>query len=121
ETESRQLDRVFVALNVVDRYRRPHERLKSAALIEADIADLQGTMEGVSDIHGTYSVYTLSSDELLHQIRRAVVVGSVGSGKTTLLKYLALRTLNEDQGFPIFIELKTVQEMKGGFADLLFD
>ncbi len=121
ETKSRQLEQVFVALDLVDHYERPHERLEPATFIDEDIEDGQDMINVDRFVAGAYKVSRVSPDKLLYKIKRGVIIGSVGNGKTTLLKYLALKTLSGDNGFPIFIELKTVQETTDDLTDLLFD
>lgn len=48
---------------------------------------------------------------------KVAIVGNAGSGKTTFLKYLTLKTINEDNIIPIYIELRLFDSQRGSFGN----
>jgi len=48
----------------------------------------------------------------LEQFNRIIVVDTAGMGKSTLSKYLFLKTIEENKGIPVFIELRRLNKSK---------
>ncbi|NIJ56176.1 NACHT domain-containing protein [Dyadobacter arcticus] len=60
-------------------------------------------------------------DDVFDEYRNITIVGSAGSGKTTLIKHIFLKILKDNQKIPILIELKSINEFKGDFEELVFE
>lgn len=58
-------------------------------------------------------------NELFKISRYVTILGDAGSGKSTLLKYLFLKASNEKSKFPIFIELRNLNNFEGTFHDYI--
>ncbi len=132
EEEAREVERIFVEFNLIERYRRP-----ASNPIEAKRLDREIRRWGFPVVCDDYAfdeelqpdsdnvIQTIRSDELLRKRLQAVIVGAPGSGKTTLLRYLACKIIRENGRLPVFLELKNVTEevfkkTKGDLAELLF-
>jgi HEAT repeat protein len=132
ETESRELEKVFVKLNIMEEHQRPAVHAQFLGLMDADLRQRRDPFahedEAMSvadlDSRGDKIKRAVKPDELLRMRTQAVVTGAPGCGKTTLLRYLALKTI--DQRLPVFLELKTIsegdfQEARNNLAELLFN
>jgi HEAT repeat protein len=116
EAESRPLENVFVELTVVEEYQRPTIHAEWLGLMDAELRrrrdpfarETEGSDAGAPDRSRDKVKRTVKPDEFLRGPTQAVVVGAPGCGKTTLLRYLALKTLEEGNRFPVFLELKSV-------------
>jgi HEAT repeat protein len=133
ESRPRDLEKVFVKLNVIEEYDRPSVDTKFLGLMDAemrqqrypflrDYEDHLGPGPKTSDAKVKR---TVNPDDLLRQRTQAVITGAPGCGKTTLLRYLALRILRGER-LPVFLELKSVSEADfaragNDLVQLLFD
>jgi HEAT repeat protein len=129
-----QLENVFVDLTIAaDRARSTSDR-EYWSLMDAElrrrrklfIRDPDAYSGTAPELGGRRSRRTRSPDELRRRGARAVIAGAPGCGKSTLLRYLALRTLQEDEALPVLLELKSIrsqdlQQANGRLEELLFD
>jgi len=131
ESESREMERVFVRLNIIDEYRGASIQAEFLGLMDSEmrqrrdpLASLQH-LAGGAEKAGDRIREVVKPEKLLSQRTQALVAGAPGCGKTTLLRYLTLATL-KDQRLPVFLELKTVNEddfkqARNSLPQLLFD
>lgn len=140
ESQSRDLKRVFVELNVIEEYQRPSTVIDPAylGLMDGQLRRRRSPLVREDQPHGGNSRGStgeeivnlrnrrvIKPDELLRRRMQAMITGAPGCGKTTLLKYLTLRALANQEHLPLFLELKTVteshfEEAKGNLAELMF-
>ncbi len=130
EDEPRALDKVFVELSIVEEYRRPTVHAEFLGLMDAEMRQRRSAFARAEDERGPGDAggkvkRTVKPDELLRGRTKAVVAGAPGCGKTTLLRYLAWRTHEAQERFPVFLELKTVtaaafERAQHDLAELLF-
>lgn len=131
--ESRELEKVFIKLSVVEEYKRPSVQNEFLGLMDAKMRrqrdlfakeyDEEKADEG--EIRSDNSRSTIDPDDLLRERTQVVIAGAPGCGKTTLLRYLTLKSIN-DKGMPIFLELKTIstqdfEQSRHDLEALLFD
>ncbi|HJU55692.1 MAG TPA: HEAT repeat domain-containing protein [Pyrinomonadaceae bacterium] len=131
ESQARELEQVFVELDVVEEYRRPSAHTEYLGLMDAEMRrrrELFGDEESEEEEEreGDKVKLTIKPDALLRGRAQAVITGAPGCGKTTLLRYLALKIVSEGKRLPVFLELKTVTEEAlkqsgNDLAALLFD
>ncbi|HJR06285.1 MAG TPA: HEAT repeat domain-containing protein [Pyrinomonadaceae bacterium] len=133
--EARQLEKVFVELNIIEEYRRPTVHAEFLSLVDAEIRLLRNPFalrnydydeEDETERTGDKAKRTIKPDDLLPNRTQAVITGAPGCGKTTLLRYLAWKVLTGGERMSVFLELKTVTEddfnkSDGDLAGLLFD
>jgi HEAT repeat protein len=59
----------------------------------------------------------IKPEDLLRSSNKGIIiVGSSGSGKSTILHYLTFKTLQQNERFPIYLELKSI--LKDGFPNV---
>jgi HEAT repeat protein len=130
EAEARPLDRVFVGLSIVEEQGRPSSHAEFLGLMDAEMRRRRDPFareeEGMPAPGGGKPARTVGPEELLRGRTRAVIAGAPGCGKTTLLKYLALKTLEAGERFPVFLECKAItaeafRESGQDLARLLFE
>ncbi len=131
ELESRSLDRVFVELDVVEEYRRPLLHDEYMGLMDIEMRRRRRIFDPISDDDKkdstrSTSKRTIRPEELLRTGTRAIITGAPGCGKSTLLRFLASHIVSEGQGFPVFLEFKSIsnESLKSARNDmcaLLFD
>lgn len=127
EAGPRSLDKVFVELKLVDQYERPPLNYKWSEVIAAEVkykTDIFATAP--VETFGGKEKQTVKPDKLLLKKISTVIASAPGSGKTTLLKYLTWKALSDNQGLPVFLELKSLtgnlfSKTEGSFAELLFN
>jgi HEAT repeat protein len=132
ESESREMEQVFVKLNIIDEYRGASVQAEFLGLMDSEmrrrrdpLASFQIQGDAGPATAGDRIREVVKSDKLLSQRTQALISGAPGCGKTTLLRYLTLATL-KDQRLPLFLELKSVNEedfkqARNGLPQLLFD
>ena len=133
EAETRPLEKVFVELTLTEEYERPTANAQWLGMMDAELrrrrdifARDDGDREpGLPKKERKKEKRMLKPDELLRCRTQAVIVGAPGCGKTTLLRYLAMKTLQADKRFPVFLELKSLSEKafeaaEGNLVKLLF-
>ncbi|MCI0488678.1 MAG: SIR2 family protein [Blastocatellia bacterium] len=134
EAEARELEKVFVELNIIEEYERPPLHAVYLGLMDSEMRrrrdifsrEDRGDQTAGPGERGGKIKRAVKPDELLRGRTQAVITGAPGCGKTTLLRYLAWKTLGENKRLPVFLELKTVTEKafkqaKHDLAELLFD
>jgi HEAT repeat protein/energy-coupling factor transporter ATP-binding protein EcfA2 len=114
ESDEIDLKEVFVNLSMVDQHAPPLE-FDSMGMLDLAVrqrispytkTDRAGARQNAVPRRGTREL--MENRELLQAGTRAIVTGAPGSGKTTLLKYLALRTLEHEDRFTVWLELKAI-------------
>jgi len=133
EAEARPLEKVFVELTLSEEYERPLANAQWLGMMDAELRrrreifarDDDEREIGSSEKERKKERRTLKPDELLRRRTQAVIVGAPGCGKTTLLRYLALKTLQAGKHFPVFLELKSLNEKafeaaESNLVELLF-
>ncbi|MBA3240737.1 MAG: HEAT repeat domain-containing protein [Acidobacteria bacterium] len=134
ENHARELERVFVKLNIVEEHQRPLTHAAFLGMMDAEMRLRRDLFASDDEEVGSSPKgkaadklnRMVKPDELLHRHNQAIITGAPGCGKTTLLRYLALKTLKGGKYLPVFLELKTVSEeafkqAQGNLASLLFD
>ena len=66
----------------------------------------------------------IKPDDLLRSNKGIIIVGSSGSGKSTILQNLTFKILHQNERFPIYLELKSIQRYDfqnvKNFEDVIF-
>ncbi|MCA1568646.1 MAG: HEAT repeat domain-containing protein [Acidobacteria bacterium] len=114
----RALEKVFVELTVTEEYERPAFHLAFLGMMDANLRrqrEIFGQHEAEQGEQfadtGSQKIKRLVKPiELLRNGTHIVVTGAPGCGKTTLLRYLAWRIYKENLRWPVFLELKTINE-----------
>ncbi len=136
ESEAREIEQVFIKLNIVEEYGRIPVQAEFLGLMDSEMRkrrdpflDFEVEIERKPDRGSRTASDTVKEvikpEELLRQRAQTVISGAPGCGKTTLLRYLTLRAL-KDGRLPLFLELKTVNEddfkqARNSLSQLLFD
>jgi hypothetical protein len=124
------LNDVFVELTVLKERERPSSRTRMEywEVMDAALRERRDPRAGFwrsGNQQTREASRKARPEELLKTGMRAVVAGSPGSGKSTLLKYLALKSLGDEDYLPVFLELNKVREddftaAGGNLAELVF-
>lgn len=122
------LERVFVELTITEEYERPFIHNAWLSLVDAELrrrrdvlAGEEDRVEGESKEKVVKIKRVVTPDSILHSRTQAVITGAPGCGKTTLIRYLALKTITDNNRFPVLLELKSVTErsFKAAAEDLV--
>jgi HEAT repeat protein len=129
ENVSRDLEKVFVRLDILDDYRLPLTNAEYLGLMDSEMRlrrnPFEYDREEIEANANDKRKVQIDPNELLQNWKHIVIVGAPGCGKTTLLRYLTCRTLNKGKYLPVFLELKTItsetfKQSQYNLADLLF-
>jgi HEAT repeat protein len=132
ENQPRELEQVFVELDIIEDYKRPIDHAEFLGLMDAEMRrgrnpfarENQDESIGHGKEGGESHKRTIKPEDLLKSRTQVIVTGAPGCGKTTLLRYLTLKSLGNKQ-LPLFLELKTVteadfHEARNDLSELLF-
>ncbi|KAB1158564.1 NACHT domain-containing protein [Tenacibaculum aiptasiae] len=83
------------------------------------------------DFYSNYLPLTLKGDnnfiriknpiEIIDNFHKTVILGKAGSGKTTLLKYILLKSIDNSNIIPIYLELRNFVSEKNNFEKFVCD
>lgn len=121
------LTEVFVELTVLKDRERPSSRTRAEywEVLDADLRERRDPLSGFWRKGQPIAARKVRPEELLKAGTRAVVAGAPGAGKSTLMKYLALKSVDDEEWLTVFLELNTVKEAdfaaaSGNLTELVF-
>jgi len=120
DLELHDLTEVFVELTVLKDRERPSSRTRAEywEMMDAELRERRDPFAwrlGDTSMRGAGR--SVRPEELLNAGTHAVLSGNPGGGKSTLMKYLALKSMLDEECLPLFLELNTVDD--SDFADPL--
>ncbi|MGH9839067.1 MAG: NACHT domain-containing protein [Blastocatellia bacterium] len=118
ETESRELQKVFVELTINESYSRPTANSEWMGMWDAELRKRYAPFGFRLDEERKFepdeerdAQRRIKPEELLKRRSPAVIAGAPGCGKSTLMRWLALQVCDENsKRIPIFVELKGLSQ-----------
>jgi HEAT repeat protein len=128
DRELHDLTEVFVELTVLKDRERPSSRTRTEywEMMDAELRERRDPFAWHRDDSSMRGVgRSVRPAELLKAGTHAVLSGAPGGGKSTLMKYLALKSMIDQDSLPLFLELNMVDDADfaaahGNIPELLF-
>jgi GTPase SAR1 family protein len=131
DSEPQDLKEIFVELTTINERERPSSQTQAEylGLLDSELRRLRNPLlDRGSGENQTFKLKgrRVQPEDILQSNVRPLIVGAPGSGKSTLLRYLAYKTLEENEQLPVFLELKTIEKRdfdaaEGKLTDLIFE